>query len=116
MIPSTRFTQTYLNKRFENNGRAHAYNFFKIKGSTKILILQLLIVLFIKIPLDLFRSIILPFFKNDFTLFRFFIGKFFYWYGYFAFSLNILFVTNFRNFVLKKNWLTNGDEFDNIKI
>jgi glycosyltransferase involved in cell wall biosynthesis len=116
MIPSSRFTQSYLNKRFENNGRAHSYGYFKIDGSRKILIKQILLVIILKIPFDFLKSIILPLIKNDVTLFRFLIGKIYYWYGYLNFSLSILTNSKFRCFVLKKDWLTNGSEFDNVKI
>lgn len=116
MIPPTRFTQSYLNKRFENNGRAHAYSFFRVSGSISNLIRQMLIVVILKMPLDLFRSIILAFYKNDISLFRFFLAKCFYWFGFLTFSLNILTDLSFRKFVLKRDWLTNGNEFDNAKI
>lgn len=120
MIPKSRCTQAYLNKRFENNGRAHAYSSFREKGSAYYLPVIVLKSLLYKIPVDIFHTVTSPGLKKNFkaylTLHHILAGKLFYIYGNLAFCLGLLFRKNLRKFTLKQDWLSNDQEFDSIDL
>jgi len=116
MIPASRFSQSYLNKRFENNGRAHAYTAYREKETNFYLVLRIIKNLIFRFPMDIFVSILNPIIYKDFSLYRFLVGKVYYWSGNFSFNFSILLNTRFQRFVLKKDWLSNDSEFDLLNI
>jgi glucosyl-dolichyl phosphate glucuronosyltransferase len=116
IIPGSRLSQKYLNKRFLNNGRAHAYTSFKENPSVFYLVMRIGKNLLLRCPRDILTSLLYPLVRLDKSLYRIFIGKIYYWIGNISFSLNIYRKSNFRKFVLKNDWLTNDTEFDNIAL
>lgn len=116
IIPKTRFSQAYLNKRFENNGRAHAYSSFKERITIFNLVMRMGKNLIYRLPLDISITMIKPILKRDFSLYRFLIGRLYYWFGNMEFNFNLLMKSDFRKFVLKNDWLSNDKEFDTIKL
>jgi glucosyl-dolichyl phosphate glucuronosyltransferase len=119
MIPKTRCTQRYLNRRFENNGRAHAYTSFRKHGTISHLLFQIPLNLILGFPKDIFLTMLIPILRKDlslyFTLYHILIGRLFCLYGNMAFNFNLLTKSNFRKFALKNDWLSNDKEFDLIK-
>ncbi|MCX6325043.1 MAG: glycosyltransferase [Bacteroidia bacterium] len=120
IIPKSRCSQAYLNRRFENNGRAHAYTSFRERGSIFYLVMSICKNLICRFPMDIIITIIKPIFKKDFSLYlslyRLLIGRLYYLYGNMAFNFNLLTKSNFRKFVLKNDWLSYDKEFDAIKL
>jgi glycosyltransferase involved in cell wall biosynthesis len=118
IIPKTRFTQTYLNRRFENNGRAHAYTSFRKNGSGFKLVIRIFINLFLGFPKDILLTFLTPILRRDISLYltlhHILYGRLYYLYGNIAFNLSLLTKRKLRKFSLKNDWLSNDSEFDNI--
>jgi glycosyltransferase involved in cell wall biosynthesis len=120
IIPGTRLTQSYLNKRMENNGRAHAFTDFRKKGSVSFLILNIFKSFFINFPIEIAITLTTPLLKRDLSLYlsiyRLLFARLFGLYGNMAYNFDLLFKSNYRKYALKKDWLSNDSEFDNIKL
>jgi glycosyltransferase involved in cell wall biosynthesis len=116
IIPKTRLTQKYLNRRLANAGRAHSYSAFKANPTTNYLLKRIAKNLFIHFPYEILKSLIKPITERDFSLFRFFIAKTSYYYGSVSFEIEILTNPALKKFVMKKDWLTKDKEFDTVKI
>ncbi|MGE5457370.1 MAG: glycosyltransferase [Methanococcaceae archaeon] len=120
IIPKTRCTQKYLNKRFENNGRAHAYTAFRENSSMPLLLIRIFTNIILRFPRDIFMTFLTPIFRKDislyFSLYHIILGRFYYLYGSMAFNINLITKNNLRKFVLKKDWLSNDTEFDLVKV
>lgn len=114
VIPPYRLKQSYLNKRLENNGRAHAYSIFKLTNTRSKFIPYFCKNILLKLPYSFAKKFLNPIKKLDIENYRFFYANFFYWKGNISFSISIFFNKTFREFVVKSNWLTDDSEFDNI--
>jgi len=111
MIPKERFYQKYLNKRFENNGRAHTYTIFRENNKLYKLTLRIFKNILIDFNLDILKSIIM---LREFSDLRFLLAKIFYWKGRIVFGLEILLYRKFRNFVNKRDWLSDPNNLNKI--
>jgi glucosyl-dolichyl phosphate glucuronosyltransferase len=110
MIPGSRFTQRYLNKRLANNGIAHSYSAFRRCPTNSFLLKQILKKIAFKMPAELAKYLIMPIVKRDASLYRFFIAKWHYYFSSVSFDLQILFTPRLKKFVLKRDWLTNDQD------
>lgn len=116
IIPKQRFTQSYLNRRLANNGIAHSYSAFKRSPKCISLIKQIVKKGVFKFPVELIKGALLLVLKRDISLSRFLLAKCFYYFNSILFDFQILFNPELRRFVVKSDWVTNDQEFDNIKL
>lgn len=111
IIPSSRMTQSYLNKRIGNNGFCHAYSAYRQNLPSPLqLFFKSLLRTTIKAPLHIFSFFIKALMERDVNYLRFFTAYFFYYWKRFAYDLKVIFNPKWRKFVLKKDWLTNDSE------
>jgi len=116
IIPKSRFTQKYLNNRLANAGRAHSYSAFKAIPNKIYLLKRIAKNLLFHLPFEIVKSLLKPIAVRDFSLYRFFIATFYYYFGSISFEIEILINPRLKKFVLKQDWLTNDTEFDSIKV
>jgi len=117
IIPQTRTTQRYLNRRLLNNGIAHSYSEIRQFYSKKPKLIGLILFrCLILIPQKILYLILKTIIKKDWNNLRFVLAYIYYYSGRVGFETRFLFNNNFRRFVLKKDWLTNDSEFDSVSI
>lgn len=103
MIPATRMTQSYLNKRFKNQGSCDSYTDYRKYRYTKSQ-------LFIKI-LEHFVKMLLSCFYTPLSLiggksrWRLGIAYIYYFYQRIKYNLRLIKDCEWKEFVLKYNWL-----------
>jgi glucosyl-dolichyl phosphate glucuronosyltransferase len=108
IIPASRMTQSYLNKRIGNNGFCHSYTEFRENTPTKSKqLVRSLLRTFVKGPLHSAYFFAKAIFKSDISYIRFSIAYQFYYYKRFQYDLKLVFDNRWRKFVLKRDWLTN---------
>lgn len=106
IIPQKRLTQNYFNQRFANNGRAHAYSYFRNNHMIGFkfylyVFARPIIMIPVKSLFFTFKSIK----EKDLNIFRN-IGFYYYYYtNRFKYELEIIFNKQTRKYVLKDNWL-----------
>jgi glycosyltransferase involved in cell wall biosynthesis len=112
IIPPSRLTQTYLNKRIGNGAYCHAYTTYREQRPSNFgLLIENLRLIFVAAPVK-FLSIFWKTVKTkDFHYLRFAIAHIFYFYKRLNYNFKILFNPNWKKFVLKNNWLSDDEEF-----
>lgn len=112
IIPSSRMTQSYLNKRIGNSGYCHIYTWYRAKNPTnRQIILKSLKVLFHR-PAHISYLIAHMIHKRDIQYIRFMIPYTYYYKNQIKYILKLLFNPMFKKIVQKRDWLTNDNEFD----
>jgi glycosyltransferase involved in cell wall biosynthesis len=107
IIPSSRITQKYINKRFANGAAAHCYSEYRMNKSLKKTIRNTVVNILFKFPITITTYILQTLIKRDIGLLHFIPAQVAYHIQSLKYNLNILFNKKFRDFVLKSNWLSN---------
>ena len=103
MIPATRMTQKYLNKRLTNQGNCDSYTFYR---GTRLLRRKLLFRLPIFIVKGFASGIAaLVLFITANSFFRVKVAYIFYYISRFRYDLRLIHDAGWREMVLKENWL-----------
>lgn len=115
IMPPSRTTQSYLNKRIGRSGPVHAYTRYrKLQPSNARWLLITFAICFIKGPLQIAGFIGKAVIKGDAAYLRFALAYVFYYWSTLTYSLKIVFNPEWKKFVLKNDWLTNDQEFYNL--
>jgi glycosyltransferase involved in cell wall biosynthesis len=102
-IPSSRTTQSYLNKRLKNQGNCDSYTRYKVSNKSNINLLYNILKHFIQFNINFFKLIYyLLMFNNKFRL-KF--SYFYYFYSRILYDIKLISSKKFREIVNKDNWL-----------
>jgi glycosyltransferase involved in cell wall biosynthesis len=112
IIPATRMTQGYLNKRMANGGSCHAYTKYRFKNFSNFALLgENLRLFFVEAPYRYLVVGLKAIKLKDVHYLRFWLAYFYYFKTRLMYNFRILTDPNWKKFVLKRNWLSNDTEF-----
>lgn len=112
IIPAARMTQKYLNKRIGVSGaNAHAYTDYRANPSTLFLMKRTFLILPVKFMATFIKYTGKALIKKDFSHLRFALAWTIYYFNYAQFNIKLLTNPMFRKLTVKRDWLSNDDEF-----
>jgi glucosyl-dolichyl phosphate glucuronosyltransferase len=113
IIPESRTTQSYLNKRIGNSGFCHSYTRYRLKRPSSFnLLIVMILRSFVKAPFHLAQILFEALKLQDGNYLRFGYAYIFYYYKRAIYDLKLLFNREWRGFVLKDDWLTNDHDIN----
>lgn len=108
IIPTTRMTQKYINRRFANGAISHTYSEYQNNYHTiGRRICKMAFRTLIEFPIKLCQIIFNTIRQRDISLLHFIPANISYYYTRLKYEIQILTDKRLKRFVLKKNWLTN---------
>jgi glycosyltransferase involved in cell wall biosynthesis len=111
VIPPSRMTQTYLNKRVGNSGNCYAFTYFRQKRSSKMALLAEIIVLMaIKAPVRSLMYLGLSIFHWDTGYLRFIPAYWMYYFNRSRYNYRLATDLRLRDFVLRDNWFEDHED------
>ncbi|MFA6550014.1 MAG: glycosyltransferase [Candidatus Gracilibacteria bacterium] len=112
IMPKTRFTQKYLNRRLGNSGFSQAYTDFRKRNYAGTQIFLMIIkTTFIYLPFVYIVNIINLIKYRDINISRFFVAHGYYYKNNLKYCFWLLFDKTWRKYTLKSDWTKNENDF-----
>lgn len=103
MIPSSRMTQSYLNKRMANQGNCDSYTEYRKYNYNEIQLALQIFKYIIHISCDFLRLVPRWILQRD--SWRLFLARVYYYRNRIKYDMRLIYDESWRALVLKKNWL-----------